>query len=188
MKRYRISYCPIHDTEFCETGQTIFQNTIDHNPLSDECIARHRRTKAFIDATGLVQEIRFPSFAHTEIFEYLDVDLDHTSQWFMVLENDRKIPFYMIEPYHYRHKDTPGFCSIVLSEAIGPYGGGEFFPNIPYPSPTKSVLFTKIAYQKYLIRIEGLLTAAALQMPQWNSVSDEERESAYLRHSVRAGV
>ena len=188
MKRYRISYCPIHDTEFCETGQTIFQNTIDHNPLSDECIARYRRTKAFIDATGLVQEIRFPSFAHTEIFEYLDVDRDHTSQWFMVLENDRKIPFYMTEPYRYQQKDTPGFCSIVVPEEIGPYGGGKFFPNTPIPSPTKSVLFTKVAYPQYLRMIEQMLRAAALQMPPWNSVSDEERKAAYLRHLGRVGV
>lgn len=188
MKRFRISYCPIHDPEFCETGQTIFEKRINHNPLSDECIARYRRTSAFIEATGLVEEIRFPSFAHTKIFEYLDVDQDHTSQWFMLLENDRKIPFYMTEPYRYQHKDTPGFCSIVVPEEIGPYGGGKFFPNIPYPSPTKSVLFTKIAYQKYLMRIEELLTAAALHMPQWNSVSAEERKAAYLRYLRRVGV
>ena len=165
MKRYRISYCPIHDPEFCETGLTIFEKTVDHNPLSDECIARYRRTKAFIDATGLVQEVRQPSFAHTVIFEYLDVEEAHSSQWFLNLQNGLKIPFYMTEPYHYQHRETPGFCSIVLPEAIGPYGGGKFLPNTPYPSPTKSVLFTKIVYRKYLTRIDGLLTFAAQQMP-----------------------
>lgn len=127
MKRYRISYCPIYDTEFCETGQTIFEKRINHNLLSDECIARYRRTSAFIEATGLVEEIRFPSFAHTEIFEYLDVDLDHTSQWDLYLENGEKRPFFMTEPYRYQHKETLGFCSIVIPEAIGPYGGEDFF-------------------------------------------------------------
>ena len=182
MKRYRISYCPIHDTEFCETGQTIFESWINHDPLSDECIARYRRTKAFIDATGLVQEIRQPSFAHTAIFEYLGVEAAHTSQWFLILVSGRKIPFYMTEPYHYQHKDMAGFCSVVVPEAIGPYGGGEFFPNTPYPSPTKSVLFTKSVYRKYLRRIEQMLIEAASQMPPWNSVTKQERDAAYLRH------
>lgn len=188
MKRYRISYCPIRDKEFCEAGLTIFEKWINHNPLSDECIARYRRTKAFINATGLVQEIRQPSFAHTAIFEYLDVDLDHTSQWFMVLQDGRKIPFFLTEPYRYEHKDTPGFCSFVVPEAIGPYGGGEFFPNILYPSPTTSVLFTKIVYRKYMRVIAQLLIDAASEMPTWNSVSDEERKAAYLRHLGRVGV
>lgn len=191
MKRIRpLSYCPERDTEFCESRPDIVERTVLHDPLSDECIARFRRTMAFRDVTGLVEEPRIPSLQHCDIADYLRDNLDHTSQWFLHTKGAfgelKKIPFLLVEMYRYQPVFTPGFCSLQIPTEIGPYGGGPFDANIEYPAPVTSVLFTFIVRQRQLSELGQLLSEAAKKMPPWNSVSDEERAEAKMR--FREGV
>ena len=189
MKRYRIpSYCPDRDTEFCEYIGDFIERYVNHDPLSDESIARHRRVAAFMQETGLTEEPHIPSFAHTEIFEFIDEHLDHTSQWWLqVGPFKKKIPFFMVEPYNYVPKHYDGFVSLIVPEPIAPYGGGPFNCAVRYRSPTTSVLITNITNRRYLKQLEHSLIVGAAKLPDWNSVSEHERKEAQERFSDRRG-
>lgn len=179
-----LSYCPVRDTEFCESRPDIVEKTVLHDPLSDECIARFRRTMAFGDVTGLVEEPRIPSFRHCDIAGYLKDPLDHTSQWFLHINSafqPRMIPILLVEMYRYEPVTTPGFCYLQVPQELGPYGGGPFVANVDCPAPVTSVLFTHITYERYLSELGCVLKDAAKSMPRWNSVSNEERKEAKLR-------
>ena len=66
-------YVPGVDKEFQSKGKTYKQRYVDYNPLSRECKSRHRRFLEFINASGLIEELRGPSFKHLKFYE--------TSSW-----------------------------------------------------------------------------------------------------------
>jgi len=171
-KRRVLSYDPEFDSEFCESKPTYEERYILHDPLSDECIARLRRLRAFKTATGLGEECRIPSFKHLEIRNLIR-DLDHTSYWWF-----GKTPLVMTECYRGEPTLSTQLCHVILPSQIGPYGGGAWEPNEGYRAPTVSILYAKFVNRRHVDKIGEMISEAASNSSRWNQVTDTEREAA----------
>ena len=171
-------YDPVLDSEFSQYSGTYCEHYVDHDPLSDESIARYRREKAFIDASGLIREPWIPSFKHGKIVKTLPAR-DHVSYfWF---GGRGKIPFVLLERYVNYRLPPNQIRFIELPENIALYGGGPFSTQLGYTAPAKSLLCVKDIHSKYLDIVAEKVIAAAEKLPPWNSVSDEEREASRQR-------
>jgi len=171
-------YDPVLDPEFSQYNGTYCEHYVDHDALSDESIARYRRYKAFIDASGLIEEPWIPSFKHGKIEKILPAR-DHISYfWF---GGRGKIPFVLLEPY-VNYQGPPNLIKFIeVPESIAPYGGGPFSTKLGYMAPSKSLLCVKDIHSKYLDIVAEKVISAAEKLPSWNSVSDEEREASRQR-------
>ena len=162
--------------------QTFFQkrylNYLDcyvrHAPLKDESIARFRRFKAFIQATNFKEYLEDAPSKHDEISALVS-EKDHATRWFL-----GNVPFFMTEPYSPQIENIHGLVHFVVPQNIAPYCGG-FCTQQNCDADTRSILYTKAVYSRQLKEVEKLLITAALNMPNWNSVTDKEREDARKR-------
>ena len=171
-KRSALSYDPELDSEFCEVRPTYEERYILHDPLSDECIARLRRLRAFKTATGVIEECRIPSFKHLEISKLVR-DQDHTSYWWY-----GKTPLVMTECYRGEPTLSPQLSNLILPSQIGPYGGGPWEPHEGYRAPTVSILYAKVVRRRDLDLIGERVNQVASNLPRWNLVTDAERRAA----------
>ena len=167
-------------TDFSEYMGTYLERFVDHDPLSDESIARYRRHKAFINASGLIEEPRVPSPKHGAVLKQIVNAKDHVS--FYWLGGQDKIPFVLTEPCGNDYGEFPSLKHIVLPEPISPYGGGPFSTETGLVMPTCSLLCVKEIHTKHLKKVEGFIMRDAQELSRWNSVSDEERREARSRH------
>ena len=184
----KLSYVPGLDTEFCEGGNSYKFSRIDYDPLSDECIARYRRLKLFENTSGLVEETRIPSFRHCEIFEKITYGYDHSSSWWLLLDNI-KIPFFMIEPYGEYRFDIDGLKYHEVPNNIAPYGGVSIAREGKIRVPdTTAYLFVKTAHYRHLLDVMARLEARAKLEPYFNSVTAKDRRNAKKRVRVEKGL
>ena len=175
----RLSYVPGTDTEFCETHASFKERYIDHNPLSDECIARWRRLQLFMATTGLTEECRTPSFKHCDIHELGGVQRGRSSKWW--LGGVGKTPFYMSEQYCLDLNHDPDLIYTILPEEISPHGGGPFNTTSGYVAPTTAILYTKLINKRKLDGIAKKCQIAAETERRWNSVNEQDRQQAEAR-------
>jgi len=168
------------ETKFNERRPNYLERYVYHAPLIEETIARFRRFKAFIQATGFEEDCGYSSSQHDEISE-LVTRRDHTSRWFL-----GKVPFFMTEPYSPKIQSIHGLVYFVVPQNIAPYCGG-FHTDENCDAHTKSILYTKAVYSRHLKEVEKRLISAALNMPNWNSVTNEEREEARKRAKAMRG-
>ena len=176
-------YDPILDPEFSSSMGTYLKNYINHDPTSDEAIARYRRFNAFINASGLVEEHRIPSFKHRRIEKMILPARDHISYyWFGGIG---RIPFVLTEPYSLKDFEIKGVRCFRLPWRISPYGGTSF--NTPFTTKsgllmaTRSLLFVREIHSKYLVEVSEQLMTGVEKLPFWNSVTEAERSAAELR-------
>ena len=167
-------------TDFSEYMGTYLERFVDHDPLSDESIARYRRHSAFINATGLLEEPWIPSSKHKRILKKILSYKDHVSYYW--LGGRDKIPFVLIEPYGREPFDFVGITHTILPPPISAYGGGPFSKEVGLAMPTRSILCGNEIHARYLDEVAELLIKRAEKLPLWNSVSDEERREAKSRH------
>lgn len=161
----RLSYVPGMDTQFCETRASFKECYIDHNPLSDECIARLRRLQLFMAITGLTEECRKPSFKHCDIHELGGVQRDHSSHWW--LGGVGKTPFYLSEVYCLDLNHDPDLIHTILPEGIAPYGGG-----------TTGILYTNFVYNERLNEINKKIQIYTKKPDSHNLVTEQELQQA----------
>lgn len=180
-KRRALSYDPELDSAFCEKRPTYEERYILHDPLSDECIARWRRLRAFKTATGLVEECRIPSFKHLEICNWIR-DLDHTSYWWF-----GQIPLVMTECYRGEPTLSESLSHIILPSQIGPYGGGPWESHESYQAPAVSILYAKFNNRGHLDKIGEMISEAASNSSRWNQVTDAERQAANASVEIMGG-
>ena len=184
----KLSYVPGLDTEFSSDQGSYKACRIDHNPLSDECIARYRRLKLFVNTSFLVEEILIPSFRHCEIFEKITYGYDHASSWWLLLDNI-KIPFFMVEPYGQYEFDIEGLESAEIPKNIAPYGGvSRFMKGIRKEPHTTAYLFVKTAHYRHLLDVMARLEARAKLEPCFNSVTAKDRRNAKKRVRAEKGL
>jgi len=184
----KLSYVPGLDTEFSSDQGSYKACRIDHNPLSDECIARYRRLKLFENTSGLVEETRIPSFYHCEIFEKITHGYDHASSWWLKLDNYRA-PFFMIEPYGEYRFDIDGLKYHEVPNNIAPYGGVSIAREGKIRVPdTTAYLFVKTAHYRHLLDVMARLEARAKLEPYFNSVTAKDRRNAKKRVRVEKGL
>ena len=185
----KLSYVPGLDTEFCEDMGSYKRRYIDHDPLSDECIARYRRLKLFKNTSFLVEQTRIPSFRHCEISEKIPHGYDHISMWWLKL-NNIKIPFFMTEPSAKHKFQIDGLKCGELPNNIAPYGGVRWNEkNEPYREPyTSAYLFVKTAHNRHLLDVMARLEARAKLEPCFNSVTAKDRRNAKKRVRVEKGL
>jgi hypothetical protein len=177
MKYERVlTYVPGLDNEFSEDCGSYKLCYVDHDPLSDECIARFRRYRLFLDATELEEEQRIPSFRHCDIHEFLRPLGDHASSWWL-----GKIPFWMTEPYCDYDFNMVGFEHFIVPENIALYGGGPFTDAKGFKAPTTGVIFVQSVHARYLAEVACRLTEVSKTAPAWNSVTEQERRAAKKR-------
>ena len=162
-------YVPGVDKEFQSKGKTYKQRYVDYNPLSRECKSRHRRFLEFINASGLIQELRGPSFKHLRILQKLHRGKDHISNFW--LHKVGGIPVLLTEPYEANTPEYDGLEIFEVPENIAPYGGGPMKTQRGFISGTKSFLCVKTVHAKHLEEIGIALTKRAKKLPNWFSIN-----------------
>ena len=69
------------EPDFSEYKGTYLERNFDHDPLSDGSIARYRRHRAFINASGLIEEPWIPSPKHSGVLKQIVNAKDHVSSY-----------------------------------------------------------------------------------------------------------
>ena len=69
----------LFEADFSEHKSAYLERFVDHDPLSDESIARYRRHSAFINVSGLFEERCVPSPKHGAVLKQIVNAKDHIS-------------------------------------------------------------------------------------------------------------
>ena len=166
---FRLNYVPGVDKEFQSNLGTYKQRYVDYDPLSRECKSRHRRFLEFINASGLIEEPRNPSFKHSRISQKLHEGKDHiTYLWFNKVG---VIPVLLTEPYTRKTLNCNGLAIFEVPENIAPYCGGPLKTQGGFICRTKSFLCVNTVHAKHLKEIGVALTNRAKKLPPWFSIS-----------------
>ena len=106
------------EPEFSYSRRSYIRRFTSGHIFSESSFARRRRLSLFKNASGLVEETRFPSFRHNEIADAVRY-IDHESLWWY-----NNIPFFMTEPPIRPHNDLfpnlVGITYFVVPDNIAP--------------------------------------------------------------------
>lgn len=140
---------------------------VDLHPNDPEYIARGRRLKAFLNCTGLVEELQRPSYKHSEILKKLPSAFDdHISYWFY-----GNTTLVLVEPYRktLADFDSNDLYAIQIPTSLAPYCG--FVGKIPGALPdTNSFLVGQKISKRKLDKLDQLLKQEAPKHPIWHSL------------------
>ena len=139
---------------------------VDLHPNDPEYIARGRRLKAFLNCTGLVEELHRPSYKHSEILKKLPSEFDdHTTYWFY-----GNTALVLVEPYRKTLADfkSNDLCAIQIPTSLAPYCGysSETPGDLPH---TNSFLIGLKINKRKLDKLDQLLKQEAPKHPNWHS-------------------
>jgi len=140
---------------------------VDLHPNDPEYIARGRRLKAFLNCTGLVEELQRPSYKHSEILKKLPSAFDdHISYWFY-----GNTALVLVEPYRKTLADfkSNDLCAIQIPTSLAPYCGysSETPGDLPH---TNSFLIGLKINKRKLDKLDQLLKQEAPNHPIWHSL------------------
>jgi len=138
----------------------------------DEMKARGRRWRAFVKATGFVENLDLESPKHCDLraaLKKIHAPMDHTT--YLDLGN---MAVVMTEPYHgsLDDFDPERFAVIEVPTNIAPYCGR--WNADPGAKPwTKTFLIASILKKRQLEAVGVCLEEAAKDMPPWNYVGED---------------
>ena len=164
-----LNYVPGLDKEFQSNMGTYKQRYVDYDPLSRECISRQRRFLEFINASGLIEEPRNPSFKHSRMLQKFYKGRDHPTYFW--LNKVGGIPLLLIEPYTRQTLNCNGLIIFDVPENIAPYCGRLNETQGGFTCGTKSFLCVNTVHAKHLKEIGVALTNRAKKLPPWFSIS-----------------
>jgi len=144
-KSYRVDLCP-------------------HHP---DYIARGRRLNAFLNCTGLKEELKRPSHKHSKIRKLMPSGFgEHLSYWF---HGDTAL--VLVEPYGKTLADfkSNDLCAIQIPTPLAPYCGysSETPGDLPH---TNSFLIGLKINKRKLDKLDQLLKQEAPNHPIWHSL------------------
>ena len=160
------------EPEFSYSRESYIRRFTLGHIFSEASSARRRRLSLFKNASGLIEETRFPSFRHNEIADAVRY-IDHESLWWY-----KDIPFFMTEPPIRPHKalfpNLVGVMYFVVPDNIAPYGqGGYSLKNSTETPNCAAYLFVKTVHARFLNRVASALIAASRSAPPWNALTYE---------------